>query len=262
MSELVVENALSESKDGLHEAAIEAAAKALYDHQVGEAKRQIDAFNFDADDMEDLFVRLVDESETAQVLIFFSYLDDRMKAIISANMIHIESSAAEERLFGLTGPLSTFNTRTLMAFHLGWLSPKQKKFLDALRGIRNAFGHKAFKISFEDQEIADLWARIDINTKNVLENIIPELGDFPAYGIEELPASRERLCRLALLAHRTFEELIVLPVARSLKVSPIDICKNFDDRPELLRRLSKASARAMIRSIQREGSEVASLDDL
>lgn len=265
MSELVTERgerALSESKDKPHETMVETVAKALYDHQVSEAKRQVDEFDFDANDMEDLFIRLVNESETAQILIFFSYLDDRMKAIISAKLIHIENSADEERLFGLNGPLSTFNTRTLMAFHLGWLSPKQKKMLDALRRIRNAFGHKAFKISFEDQEIVDLWARIDINTTNIFENVIPELGDFPVYGIKELPASRERLCRFAVLANRTFEELIVLPVARSLKVNPNDICKDFDDRPELLIRLSKASARAVLRSIQREGSEVASLDDL
>jgi hypothetical protein len=262
LSKLVAEGVLSKSEDESNEAIVEQVAKALYDHQVSEAKRQVDEFDFEAEDMEDLFIRLVDESETAQILIFFSYLDDRVKAIISAKLIHIENRTAEERLFGLNGPLSTFNTRTLMAFHLGWLSPKQKKRLDALRRIRNAFGHKAFKISFEDQEIVDLWARIDINTANILETVTPELCDFPVYGIKELPAPRERLCRFAVLANRTFEELIVLPVARSLKVSPNDICRDFDSKPDMLKRLSEASARAILRSIQRDGSEVASLDNL
>ncbi len=250
-----------ENTDVSEDPIVEAVAKALYDHQVGEARQQIDEFDFDADDMEDLFIRLVDETETAQVLIFFSYLDDRMKAIITANMVNVESTTAKERLFGLNGPLSTFNTRTLMAFHLGWLSPDLKQMLDAFRRIRNAFGHKAFKVSFEDQEIIDEWARIDINVMNVLERVIPQIADFPAYGVGELPRSRERLCTLALLANRTFEELIVLPAARSFMVSPNDICKDFDNRPELITRLSKASAGAIIRSIQREGSEVPSLDD-
>lgn len=252
---------MAEKKASAAESMREKVAKAIYGETVRQASHYIDEIDFSADDMEDLFLRLIDESETAQVLIFFSYLDDRMRAILRANMAHMGSSAADERLFGLNGPLATFNTRTLMAFHLGWLSSSVKRMLDAIRKIRNEFGHNAFKVSFKDQVIIKQWNRIEIDLKGVLEDTIPEMRSFPAYSFDDLPAPRERLCKLALLADRTFKDLIVLPTATSFRVRPIDICKDFDNQPELIKRLQKASAAALIRSIQIEGTEVTSLDE-
>jgi hypothetical protein len=68
----------------------------------------------------------------------------RMQQIIEQQLEHLATQAAKERLFGNNGPLGTSSSRTLMACHLGWLSPDRVERLDAFRKIRNIFAHEAF----------------------------------------------------------------------------------------------------------------------
>lgn len=239
---------------------VEAVAKALYQTAVASAKEEIESVSFEVGDIEELFVRLTLESEIAQVLIFQSYLDDRMKSLIITHMFHLDSNNVRERLFGISGPLSTFNTRILIAFHLGWLSPSTKKMLDALRQVRNAFGHD-FKMTFDHPKIIDLWRSIEIDVEAVMENGSPP-DSFPAYRYEELPESRKRLCQLTILAQNVFEDLMVLPRALLHRINPHDIVFNFDDSPQAINKIRMEVARAFLRSIQKEGTVVDSLDDL
>jgi len=102
--------------------ALDAAANAMYLHYVGRAKAAIDETQFDASAMPAIFRRLHRESETAQVLVVASYIEDRVTTLLQYQMVGLDSESAKERVFGNNGPLATFGGRLTMAYHLGWVS--------------------------------------------------------------------------------------------------------------------------------------------
>ncbi|MDE2384810.1 MAG: hypothetical protein KGO53_09330 [Alphaproteobacteria bacterium] len=57
---------------------IEAGAKAMYAATISRALDKLAKLNFEADDLPNIFASLFDERETGQVLIFGSYLEDRV----------------------------------------------------------------------------------------------------------------------------------------------------------------------------------------
>ncbi len=204
----------------------------MYNFQLTEAREAIDSLSFDPMDVAHIISNLKDESETAQIIIFYSYLDDRIKSILSLQMRDLQSPTAQERVFGLSGPLNTFSSRILIAYHLGWLSGHQKRRLDAFRKIRNEFAHGAFKVTFADPHIASYRAAIDYSSTGIFERInknVPTITIVPSV-----------LANLIVLAMRTFEELLTLPVAKSYNVHPRDILYPIDKQPELVSRVLKA----------------------
>ena len=67
------------------------------------------------------------------MLTLYSYLDDKIQTILSLQMRYLENQNARSRIFGPRGPLSNFSSRVLVAYHLGWLSNRQRLRLDAAR---------------------------------------------------------------------------------------------------------------------------------
>ena len=128
-------------------------AKAIYDTQVKRAREQIDTLTFDPEEVEDLARRLQKELQPAQVLIFYSYLDDRIQQLIQVQLRPNQGKGEMDRLFGINGPLSTFSSRVLLAYHLAWLSDGIRDKLDAFRKIRNEFAHRAFKVTIDDPSL-------------------------------------------------------------------------------------------------------------
>jgi hypothetical protein len=53
-------------------------AQAIYGVQINTAREVVNRIAIDAKDLPELFTRLQTESETAQVLIFASYLEDKV----------------------------------------------------------------------------------------------------------------------------------------------------------------------------------------
>lgn len=66
------------------------------------------------------------------------------------------SATLEDRIFESFGPLSTFNTRILMAYALGLLNDDTFKELEAMRKIRNEFAHAITLVDFETEKIAHM----------------------------------------------------------------------------------------------------------
>jgi hypothetical protein len=172
-------------------------AKALYDHHVKSAREQIEKMPFDPEEVEELVRKLRLESQTAQVLIFFSYLDDRIQQLISLQLRSNTSKTELDRLFGAMGPLSTFSNRVLIAYHLGWLSTSNREKLDAFRRIRNEFAHRAFKVQIDDPLLAPHLATLDFDIPAMIEKT----------GEPESARYRALLCQLVMLALNTFKEL-------------------------------------------------------
>ncbi len=209
-----------------------AIAKTIYDTQVESAVAAVEATRFSASGMHELFSRLLRESETAQILIFYSYLDDRIQNLITSSLFHLDSKRRIENVFGINGPLSTFSSRVLLAFHLGWLQPTTKQKLDAFRKLRNAFAHNAFRISTKDKEIAALLEMISMGLKAMFEN--SAIGKDGIYDFSRLDSL---LGNLSYLAFTTFHDLLVLPAARAFRVAPGDVSQNYDKGPKIVQEL-------------------------
>jgi hypothetical protein len=218
---------------------LEAVAKAIYGVKVKQAIDQMAGFKFDASDAVGLVTRLASESETAQVLIFYSYLDDRFQALLKLHMQHLDSKQNEDRLFGLNGPLSTFSSRIQLAYHLGWISDATRKHLDAFRKIRNEFAHRAFKTSSSDPVIAQHFSTLHFDIKSVL------LSTFPNDKDEDMERLNTTLCRLVFLALNTFQELMIFPVAQAHQVHPNSIGA-WANAPEQFKLFSRDMIRALL----------------
>jgi len=76
---------------------VEAGAKAMYEHGVKTARGAIDALRFDPTDISDFILEIRKNSETAQVILFFSFVDERVKNPIRMNLNHIDSNKADNR---------------------------------------------------------------------------------------------------------------------------------------------------------------------
>ena len=116
-------------------------------------------------------------------------------------MLHLESNNAIERVFGVTGPLSTFSNRVLIAYHLGWIKEDIRNKLEALRKLRNAFAHRAFKLSMTDPEIVSYIAELERGNNKVYNDIKTGVPSF----------NPNLLCSLVVIAFRTFHQLIISP---------------------------------------------------
>jgi DNA-binding MltR family transcriptional regulator len=217
------------------QAEYDAAAKALRTHFINQARSVIDQIPFDTLDLESFTEKLLSESDTARVLIFASYLDDRLQNLLIRQMRNLDSQNSIDRLFGVNGPLDTFSRRVLISYHLGWISEDTKQRLDAFRKVRNAFAHRAFKVSIGDPQIASLLATFDHSSQGIFQELQSDSTFTP-----------NLLCNLVLLAFRVFEEMLVWPVARAfLIVTPKDISGS-EDPPQVLKPLRDQAVRALL----------------
>jgi DNA-binding MltR family transcriptional regulator len=217
---------------------VEAVAKALRGHFLDLARAVIEKIPFDPLDLEAFIEKLLSESDTARVLIFASYLDDRIQNLLMLQMLHLESQASIERLFGINGPLGTFSRRVLIAYHLGWITDDTKQKLDAFRKVRNDLAHRAFKVTVSDPQIAGQLAAFDASSQGIYQSLQQKLSR---------PFTPNLLCDLVLLAWRVFEELLIFPVARSfLVIRPKDLSIASDDPPEVLKRVLDQTVRGLL----------------
>lgn len=232
------------------DAQVERVAKAIYLSQVKHARESVDAIQFKLDDFSDIFSRLSGESETAQILIFSSFLEDKMMSLIKLRLWHLNSTKSEDVIFGSNGPLGTFGSRLALSFHLGWLSPIQHQKLTAFRKIRNEFAHGAYKVSLSDKRISNLLTNMNFDLEVFLLPIRDALMDGGKEDrllpFDEISPNRRFLCNLAILAQKTFIDFLVLPSVIAYKVDPRDIVAGFDEGPENIRSLQRALARAVL----------------
>ena len=110
--------------------------------------------------------KLVTEATTHAALASLSEESDRGAAVLAGSMVenalgqylehHCRSYASAptiERLFGSTGPISTFSQRILIAAAFGLISKTQQRQLDYIRDIRNYFSHHPEHATFSDPQV-------------------------------------------------------------------------------------------------------------
>lgn len=232
------------------EAIISILAKSLYESQVQSAKSLVTTLDFDASEIPNIFARLAEESETAKILVFGSYLEDRITRIIRLYLHNIRSVSDEDAVFGSNGPLSDFGGRILIAYQLGWLTKPQKVRLDAFRKLRNEFAHRAFKASLLDDKVVSYLKQIEYNLSDYLrpmrEAVIAEEGFDPFKPVSDFSQNDKLLCNLIILASSTFIELLTRPAAMSYHVDPSDIEGPYATCPKPVVEVRQAAARVIL----------------
>lgn len=224
---------------------------ALYQSIVGSVRKIAAKSDFSVEDMPDLFGRLKKESETAQVLIFSAWLEDKIRYLIRSHLLEINSEGDENDIFNPNGPLGGLSSRILIMKHLGWISPASANNLNRWRKIRNEFAHRAYKTSFEDQKIKDLWSQIAADPSSVFKALAG--SNFGTRELEALPDAEQRLTKLVMFATGVFEELLLGPIARSWAVAPGDVVAGkWEDLPGPAKQLWENSSGAIVRIAQEE----------
>lgn len=125
------------------------------------ALKQLSEVSFDANRVEE-FIREVNEGNDRAVAIVWSAMaEDALDRMMMRWMDHLTSDE-KSVLSGHNSPISTFAGKIIIARVMGLLSKDDRKDLDIVRLIRNAFAHSAAELSFSTKEVADMCAQLSI----------------------------------------------------------------------------------------------------
>lgn len=120
------------------------------------------------------------ESPRGAVLVACSFIDEQLRAIISAFLV--DESEKDVLLSGFNAPLGTFSARIKAAHCLGLISDHERNDCDTLRKIRNEFAH-SHKVSFDDQKVRDLCGNIHASAKPYGDVTMSAFGQFSSGAI-------------------------------------------------------------------------------
>lgn len=110
---------------------------------------------------------LTHESDRGIIILAAAHIDGCLKDIFRASMLN-RPKLFEELTSG-NGPLSSFSSRTKMAYMYGHIGKKCLNMLNGIRGIRNKCAHLTEFYDFSDDEIKQqvdaIWSNIGGKTK-------------------------------------------------------------------------------------------------
>lgn len=105
------------------------------------------------EDLNALLSQLNDETDRGACLVGASYIDEKLKEIISA--FTIDEFDSEDLCGGPAAPISTFSSRSSVAFSLGLITKTEYSEISLIRRIRNEFAHTWEEINFETESISN-----------------------------------------------------------------------------------------------------------
>jgi DNA-binding MltR family transcriptional regulator len=91
------------------------------------------------------------ESDRGAVLMASSLLDEVLLSMLGAFLTDTHES--RKLLEGFNAPLGTFHSRILAAYSMGLIEDRELREVDAIRKIRNHFGHSWNETNFDAPEI-------------------------------------------------------------------------------------------------------------
>jgi len=101
-------------------------------------------------------VDLIRESDRGAVIVGAAILDDDvtqlLRAVFEVNKI---SNKQMDKMFDLSGPLSSFGSKTLMAYGFGLISKPVFEDLNRIRSLRNDFAHSSVTVDFLSDDIVE-----------------------------------------------------------------------------------------------------------
>lgn len=124
---------------------------------------------------------LGNSSDRGLVLICGSIIDELLKELLISFLI--KAPKTEKELFGISGPLGSFDSKMKMAYYSGLISKIELQNIKLLQGIRNKFAHQISNISFENIDIINTCSNFSIPKNGFLPSIIP----LPKKGTNDIP---------------------------------------------------------------------------
>lgn len=100
-----------------------------------------------------LLSELGEETDRGACLVGASYIDEELEEIISA--FTIDRIDPEELFGGPAAPISTFSSKSLVAYSLGLITETEYSEITLIRRIRNEFAHSWEDIDFETESISN-----------------------------------------------------------------------------------------------------------
>jgi len=91
------------------------------------------------------------ESDRAAAVLGPAYLDDLLNELLLGSWV--DASAPAKDLLKKNQPLGSFGPRISLAYAVGLIGHTERRDLDLIRDLRNAFAHKLHGLSFRDKDI-------------------------------------------------------------------------------------------------------------
>ena len=212
---------------------VEVAARAIYETSVARVRKLVSEIELDTEHYKTLFREMrEDVSDRAVAISIFALFDDLICDTYRRHFNPEIKDGVDGILEG-SGFLSTSHNRIKLAAALYWIEKGTYERLNLLRNIRNRFAHHIEAKTFADKKIAGYITSFP-KIPEALEGVIVQYGG-PPY--KKLPLRQKFLVQSALLFKDTVFEIIVLPYARMMEVSPGSILGDREKMPDNLRAL-------------------------
>lgn len=180
----------------------------------GRFYKAIDRHGFELNELPALASRLRSESQTGQVLIMSSYLEDRFEHLMGVQLRDVGSKKKRDQVFGSNGPLSTFGSQVTLCYQLGWLSDAGMRRLRCFKSIRNKFAHDAYRASYSDQDVRRWFEPLEED----LFGFYRSASGFATAGsslkdLDLLSDDERKICSMVLALAYTCLDLLIYPEA-------------------------------------------------
>ena len=134
------------------------------------------------------------------------------------------SSNVRRKLFKLNGPFSSFSSKILVAYSLGWIHSDVFHDINLIREIRNRFAHDLHGVNLESTEIRELVDKFRIPTRHhsdrfELQAVASSDGKAAILYTGDPPDEAGEPLKIQRLRYQLIVSLLVTEVAVSLDLS-------------------------------------------
>lgn len=220
---------------------VEKIAKAIYGSAVEAAVAAIADVPSPISDIEREFGTLAHESDAAKVVLSFSYLTSLFERLYLLNFVNAATGRLHKEIFEGTGPLATSSARFVIAFALGWIREDLYKDVTLLRKIRNEFAHDHTRRQISMKGVSDRVNALSAREKPIID-ILRKSGYIR---VPSLTVPQLFLVRNILICLSCASDMILLPISRTHRVSPIDAFGDFTALPENMKEMRRQAVRAV-----------------
>ena len=143
-------------------------------------------------------------------------LERKLKALFTAG-----NSKTRQKLYSLNGPFSSFSSKILAVYSLGWIDSDIYDDINLVRRIRNVFAHKLHGIDLESPKIRKLIDEFKIPSRHCYDwNELQAVATVDGKGVilftEKLPDDAGETLDIQRLKYQWIVSLLVTEVAASL----------------------------------------------